>query len=164
MAAAAAVAALPMFAGCSSDGHGTAAGRGRSGPTTTLIESDTWSLPTTSGGPSDTNFCTLLVSLYEHMAKLPFTANLHVREQFVADYVAATPTIEAAAPASLAPAAKEYLGTVAATLAALGKVGLNNRKLGPGSLGPSLLDPKFAAASQQVLAFSQQTCHYTIGT
>lgn len=164
MAAAAAVALLPMVAGCSNGGHGKTAASERSGPTTTLIESDTWSLPTTSGGPSDANFCTLLVSLYQHMAKLPYTANLHVRQQFVADYVSASPAVEAAAPASLAPAAKEYLGTVAATLAALGKVGLNSRKLGPGSLGPSLLDPKFSAASQQVLAFSQQTCHYTIGS
>lgn len=162
MAASAALALLSSLTGCGGGGHGSGASHGHGGPTTTLIEADTWTLPAITGGPSDANFCTLLVSLYQHMAKLPYTANLHVRKQFVADYVAASPTVEAAAPPSLAPAAKEYLGTVAATLAALGKVDLNDRKLGPGSLGPSLLDPQFAAASQQILAFSQQTCHYSI--
>lgn len=162
MAASAALVLLSSLTGCDGGGRGPGAQHVRSGPTTTLIESDTWTLPVITGGPSDANFCTLLVSLYQHMAKLPYAANLHVRELFVTDYVNASPTVEAAAPPALAAAAKEYLGTVAATLAALGKVGLNNHKLGPGSLGPGLLDPQFAAASQQILAFSQQTCHYSI--
>jgi hypothetical protein len=133
------------------------------GPTTTLITADNWTLPATTGPPSTANFCTLLVATYSHEGQLPQAANNKVRQSIVADYVTAAPGVIAAAPPSIAPAAKLYLHTVAQILADLNRVGLNAQKLPKGQLGPLLLDPKIKAAGTSVVNFSQRYCHYTIG-
>jgi hypothetical protein len=148
-----------MAAGCASH----ASSRHVAAPTTTLITQDVWHLPPNSGLASTENFCTLLVSTYRHIGDLPHAANVRVREAIVEDYVDAAPTIIAAAPSSIASQAKVYISAVAQILAAFERVGLNGNKLPKGQLGPLLLDPQIKEAGNQVLAYSQSECHYTIG-
>jgi hypothetical protein len=133
------------------------------GPTTTLITTDNWTLPATAGPPSTTNFCSLLVATYSHEGQLPHAATNQVRQSIVGDYVTAAPRVIAAAPPQIASAAGIYLGSVAQILADLDRVGLNAQKLPKGQLGPLLLDPKIKAAGTAVVNFSQRYCHYTIG-
>ncbi|MGH9056923.1 MAG: hypothetical protein ACRDYY_13845 [Acidimicrobiales bacterium] len=150
-----------IAAGCGSPAARSATPR--KAPATPLITADTWALPAVSGPPSTANFCTLLVATYTHEGRLPFARDQKVREEMVADYVRAEPRVAAAAPPQIAPAARTYLGAVAGILADMDRAGLDAKKVPHGSLGPYLLDPRVTAAGDQVLAFSQNYCHYTIG-
>jgi hypothetical protein len=116
-----------------------------------------------AGPPSRTAFCTGLTALYQHAALVPDATNLRVQQQIVADFVGFEPSVVAAAPAEIAPAAKLYLGRVAGVLAALNRVSLNAAKLQPGALIPYLFDPTVKAAGTKVVAFAATDCHYTIG-
>jgi hypothetical protein len=100
--------------------------------------------------------------LYRHEAKLPQAADRAVKEQFLRDYAAAVPEVEAEAPPAVAGAARTYLGAVARILSAMAAAGLDYRKVPAGTLAPLLLDPSVKAAGNQVLAYSETTCHYDI--
>lgn len=127
------------------------------------VTRDIWDPPRLSGPPSAAKFCKLLVYQYEHIAELPRAANPNVRRAIVRDYVSFTPTVVAAAPPRIAGAASTYLDAVAKLLAELNGVDLNAARLPKGELGPLLLSPSVRSASQQVLSFADQRCHYAIG-
>lgn len=129
---------------------------------TTLMQVDTWSVPTVPGAPSPAAFCTVLTAMYRHEAQLPL-ATTRVKKQILRDYVRTVPAALAAAPPDIAPAARTYLTSVAQILSSLATAGLDYKKIRPGSLTPLLLDPRIKAAGNQVLAYSQSRCHYAIG-
>lgn len=153
---AAAAAAALLCASCSAPVHPAEGAAGH------LLRSDDWSLPAAVGPPGPATFCLLLTALYRHEAKLPEAADKAVKEQFLHDYVAAVPRVEAEAPPALAAAARTYLGAVARILSAMAAAGLDYRKVPAGTLAPVLLDPSVKAAGNQVLAYSETTCHYDI--
>ncbi|MGI8752578.1 MAG: hypothetical protein ACR2MN_09760 [Acidimicrobiales bacterium] len=137
----------------------------KSTPTTaavTSVTSDRWKPPQVPGPASTAKFCALLVAQYDHIGTNTRAANLKVRQQIVADYVRFTPTVIDAAPPQIAPAATTYLQSVAKILGLLNSAGLDPAKTPRGSIGAILLDPQVAAASAQVLSFSEQYCHYDI--
>ncbi|HLI54193.1 MAG TPA: hypothetical protein VKU88_07705 [Acidimicrobiales bacterium] len=115
-----------------------------------------------AGPPGPATFCTLLTALYRHEAQLPEAADKAVKERFLRDYAAAAPRVEAEAPPALAAAAHTYLGAVARILSAMAAAGLDYRKVPAGTLAPLLFDPSVKAAGNQVLAYSETTCHYDI--
>lgn len=115
-----------------------------------------------TGPPSTASFCAALTAMYRHEAELPL-ATTPVKEQILRDYVSTVPEALAVAPADIAPAARTYLTSVATILSSLASAGLDYKKIEPGSLTPLLLDPQIKAAGNQVLAYSQTQCHYTIG-
>jgi hypothetical protein len=156
------LAALGALAIALSACGGSHAPRRAAGEATAALRRDIWNPPQAFGPPSTAKFCKLLVYQYEHLGELPFAASLKIKEQIVGDYISFTPTVIAAAPPQIAPAAKTYLDSVAEILADLRRVGLQAAKLPRGTLGPLLLAPAIRSAAQQVLDFSQQQCHYTI--
>ena len=115
-----------------------------------------------TGQPSEASFCTVLTAMYRHEAQVPL-ATTAVKEQILRDYVDTVPMAVAVAPADIAPAARTYLTSVDHILSALAAAGLDYKKIKPGTLTPLLLDPRIKAAGNQVLAYSQSQCHYTIG-
>ncbi len=115
-----------------------------------------------TGQPSNASFCAVLTAMYRHEAELP-AATTDVKKQILGDYVRTVPLALAAAPSDIAPAARTYLTSVAHILAALAAAGLDYRRIKPGTLTPLLLDPRIKAAGNQVLAYSQSQCHYSIG-
>lgn len=133
-------------------------------PSPHLLRADNWSPPVVEGPPSAANFCALLTAVYRHEQQLPDAASSAVKEAIVRDYVSTVPAIEAEAPAPIAAAARTYLGGVARVLAALDSAGLDYRKVPAGTLGPVLLDPAVKSAGNEVLAYSENTCHYNIAT
>jgi hypothetical protein len=147
---------LALIAGCGGPSHAAR------GPTTTLLARDDWTAPSVTGPPSAANFCTVLTAMYRHESELP-VAPQKIKELIVGDFVATVPEALAAAPPSIAPAARTYLTDLAAVLSALDQVGLDYRRIPAGTLTPLLLDPSVKAAANQVLAYSQTVCHYTIG-
>lgn len=154
-----------MAAGLLLSGCGTAHRHSSARPpvtATTLVQVDTWTAPTVSGPPSPASFCAVLTAMYRHEAQIPL-ATQSVKEQILRDYVRTVPEALAAAPADIAPAARTYLNSVAQILSALAAAGLDYKKIKPGTLTPLLLDPQIKAAGNQVLAYSQSQCHYTIG-
>ncbi|MDQ2728138.1 MAG: hypothetical protein M3Y91_09825 [Actinomycetota bacterium] len=128
-----------------------------------VVATDTWKPPDVPGPPSTAKFCTLLVAQYQHIKTNTIAVSLKVRQQIVADYVRFTPTVVAAAPPEIAPAAATYLQGTAKILSLLNAAGLNAAKTPPGSIGTVLLDPQYNAASTRAVAFAQQNCHYDIG-
>lgn len=130
--------------------------------TTTLMQVDSWSAPEPSGPPSPGAFCSVLTAMYRHEADLPL-ATRNVKEQILRDYVRTVPVALAVAPPDIAPAARIYLTSVSRILTTLATVGLDYKKIKPGTLTALLLDPQIKAAGNQVLAYSQSQCHYTIG-
>lgn len=142
--------------------HQPPSGTGRAKPPVTAVRSDVWHPPTVSGPPSTANFCTLLVAAYQHIKTNVIAVNLGVRQQIVRDYIGFTPKVVAAAPPQIAPAASVYLPAIARVLGDLSAVGLDAAKTPPGQIGAIITDPNVQAASAQVLAFSQQYCHYDI--
>jgi hypothetical protein len=158
-AAAAGLAATSILvAGCSVGGDHRAAG-----PTTTLITVDRWTAPTVNGAGTD-SFCSVVTSVYQHMAQLPLAADNRIRSQFVGDYVSTAPAMVAAAPPAVAADAKLYFTSVAQILAALRNAGLDARRIAGSRVGSILLDPTVKAAGNNVIAFVQGNCHYTIGS
>jgi hypothetical protein len=147
---------LAVLSGCGGAGHA------RGGPATTLLARDDWTAPSVTGPPSAANFCTVLTAMYRHESELPI-ATQKIKEQIVRDFVATVPEALAAAPAPIAPAAHTYLVSLAAVLRALDQAGLDYRRIPAGTLTPLLLDPNVKTAGNQVLAYSQTVCHYTIG-
>lgn len=117
-----------------------------------------------TGPPSAANFCSLLTAVYEHEAELPRAASAKVKAQIIGDYVSTVPRIVAQAPPEIAPAARTYLEGIASILHDLGGAGFDYRKLPAGTLGQFLLDPKLKAAGNQVIAYSQNTCHFDLET
>lgn len=128
----------------------------------TAVQSDDWTPPVVSGPPSTAKFCTLLVADYTHLKTNAIAVTMQVRQEIIGDYVRFTPTVIAAAPPQIAPAAALYLQSIAKVLGVLNSVGLNPAKAPPGQIGSVLTDPSVQAASVQVLDFSQQNCHYDI--
>lgn len=151
-----AVLGLLLLAGCGSPVRHTSA------PTTTLIQSDHWTAPALTGGPSAAAFCRVLTAMYRHEARMPL-ATTRVKEKMVEDFVHTVPEAVAAAPASIAPAAEKYLTSLASVLNSLVEAGLDYKKVPAGTLTPLLLDPSIKAAGNQVLSYSTAVCHYTIG-
>jgi hypothetical protein len=151
------VAAAAGISGCSSPSSHRA-----SETTTTLLQVDDWKAPAATGGPSQANFCRVLIAMYRHEAELPRAAP-RAKEQIVADFVATVPEAESVAPPPVAAAARTYLTAVTAILQALERAGLDYTKIKPGTLTPLLLDPSIKAAGNQVLTYSQTQCHYPIG-
>lgn len=100
--------------------------------------------------------------MYRHEAQLPL-ATTRVKEQILHDYVRTVPEALSAAPASIEPAARTYLTSVASILSSLAAAGLDYKKIKPGSLTALLLDPQIKAAGNQLLAYSQTQCHFAIG-
>lgn len=147
-----------LLAGCG-DSHRSA----HPAPTSsTLLQVDHWTPPQVSGPPSPAGFCTVLTAMYRHEADLPRAAPA-IGTQILRDYVSTVPAALAAAPADIAPAARTYLSSVASILTSLADAGLDYKKVKQGSLTPLLLDPQIKAAGNQVLAYSQNQCHYAIG-
>ena len=150
------LAALAAACG-SSSAHRTA------GPTTTLVKADTWRAPVVGSAPSTHGYCTSVVSIYKHVALLPYAANQRVRTEIVNDYVNEVPTMIATAPSSVASDSKLYFTSVGQILADLQKAGLNPSKLSDPNLGHLLLDPGIKAAGTNVISFVRENCNYTIG-
>jgi hypothetical protein len=148
-----------VAAACASSGAHHA-----SGTSGQLIRTDNWSPPALAGAPSAATFCALVTAVYEHEAELPRAATTKVKEQIVGDYISAVPQMVAAAPPDIAPAARTYFEGIARILRDLTRAGLDYRKLPAGTLGPLLLDPAMKAAGNQVIAYSQTTCHYNLET
>jgi hypothetical protein len=130
---------------------------------TTAVAADTWSPPAVGATRGTANFCALLAAVYRHEATLSNVPNPRVREDIVADYIRLVPRLIALAPPTIAPAARLYLTSIAAVLGSLENVALDASKLPHAQLAPLLLDPKVKAAGDNVMAFSQSVCHYTIG-
>lgn len=148
-----------LVSSCSGGGHPRS-----TGPTTTLLTADRWSPPVVNGGPSTQNFCALAVSVYTHMAQLPFAATTRIKEQILGDYVSTAPMMVAAAPAPVADDAKVYITGVAVILGDLRDAGLNGKKITDPRVADLLLDPRVKAAGRNVIAFVQDNCHYSIGS
>ena len=131
--------------------------------TPTVVTADRWKPPVVAGPPSTAKFCTLLVAQYQHVQTNALAVTLKIRQQIVADYVRFTPTVIAAAPPEISPAATTYLQGIAKILSLLNAADMDAAKTPRGSIGTILLDPQFNAASTQAIAFAQQNCHYDIG-
>lgn len=126
------------------------------------MHADNWHPPTVSGPPSTANFCTLLVATYQHIKTNTIATTLAVRRQIIGDYIDFTPKVIAEAPPSIAPAASTYLQGITSVLRDLNQARLNTAKAPQAQIGAVLTDPQVQAASIQVLAFSNQNCHYDI--
>ena len=150
------LAAVMALTACSS-GH-----RAATTSTTTLLQTDSWTAPVVSGPPSSASFCTVLTAMYRHEAQLP-EASTKTKEQIVRDFLASVPTAIAQAPAPIAAPARTYLDAVAQILQSLLQAGLNYHNVQAGSLAGVLLDPSIKTAGNQVLDYSQNQCHYSIG-
>ncbi|HEX4865018.1 MAG TPA: hypothetical protein VFV02_13175, partial [Acidimicrobiales bacterium] len=147
-----------LAAGC-----GSGAGHRSADPTTTLLKVDNWRAPAVSPTPSTNGYCTSVVSIYKHVALLPFAANQRVRMQIVHDYLAEVPTMVSTAPPPVASDSKLYFNTVAEILGDLQKAGLNPNRLADPNLGQLLLDPGIKAAGDRVINFVKENCNYLIG-
>lgn len=148
-----------LIAGCSGGGH--------SGhPATTVVPNevtaDHWAPPSVTGGPSATNFCLALTSIYRHLADLPRVTSKPVTEDYLSDYVHFAPTVVAAAPPEVAPSAALYVNAITAYLGHLVQAGLDLNRLPPGSLS-QLATPAVNAAYKKMSGYAQTQCHYTIG-
>jgi hypothetical protein len=146
-----------LMSSCGAAAHHTA-----TDPTTTVVATDHWNPPSTAGPPSASKFCALLVADYEHIAQLDVPPSLVVRKEIAHDFVSFTPSVIAAAPPTIASAAKTYLTAIAQTVEELRAADLNPQKLPKGALG-QLIVPSIQSAGDQVISFSNQSCHYSIG-
>ena len=133
------------------------------GPTTTLVQVDNWRAPAVVPTPSTDGYCTSVVSIYKHLALLPYAATQKVRVQMVNDYLAEVPTMNATAPPTISGDSKLYFGTVAEILGDLQKAGLKPNRLSDPNLGHLLVDPGIKAAGDRVIKFVQSNCNYAIG-
>jgi hypothetical protein len=158
--ASALVLATTAVGGC---GGGTTTKATASTTTARVLTADRWRPPVIPGPPSKEKFCALLIAQYQHIQTNTIAANLKVRQQIVGDYVRFTPTVIAAAPPDIAPAATTYLQDTAKILSLLNAAGLDSAKTPRGSIGTILLDPRYTSATTQTLAYSQQNCHFDIG-
>lgn len=113
--------------------------------------------------PSKDGYCTSVVSIYKHVALIPYAANQRVRLQMVNDYLREVPTMIATAPQTVASDSRLYFAAVAQILTDLQKAGLNPKKLSDPNLGHVLLDPSIRAAGDRLITFVKDNCHYTIG-
>jgi hypothetical protein len=104
-----------------------------------------------------------VVSIYKHLALLPYAANQKVRAEMVKDYLGEVPAMIATAPQSVASDSKLYFTTVAEILGDLQRAGLDPRKLSDPNLGHLLLDPTIKAAGDRIIGFVRDNCHYVIG-
>ncbi len=115
----------------------------------------------TSGPPSPARFCQLLIDDYQH---LKTTGQAHGTAALVAitsDYVSFAPTLEAAAPQSIAPDAKVYVNAVSNLLRAMDRDSFNVLAVPPG-LVTILNGPAVSAAYSALSAFSDSKCHYDL--
>ena len=144
-------------------GCGAGSGHRTLGPTTTLLKVDNWRAPLVAPTPSTDGYCTSVVSIYKHVALLPYAANQRVRMQIVSDYLAEVPTMVATAPQPVSGDSKLYFGTVAELLGDLQKAGLNPNRLSDPNLSHLLLDPGIKAAGDRVIKFVKDNCNYAIG-
>lgn len=144
-------------------GCGTGSNHRTSGPTTTLVKVDRWIAPTVAMTPGTEGYCTAVVSIYRHLASLPFAANHTVRVDMVKDYLGEVPTMIATAPPPVADDSKLYFTAVAQILGDLQKAGLNPRRLSDPNLSRLLLDPQIKAAGDRVIGFVKANCNYLIG-
>jgi hypothetical protein len=123
-----------------------------------------WPPNLTPGPPSQARFCAALVDQYRHLRQPPAaTRTLAQREALVRDYVEFTPQVVAAAPATIAPAARVYLSSIAKVLNAFVAAGMDSRKVPP-SVGSLLTNPQVEAAGSQVVAYASDDCHFSIET
>ena len=144
-------------------GCGAGSGHRTLGPTTTLVKVDKWRAPEVAQTPSTDGYCTSVVSIYKHVALLPYAANQKVRMEMVNDYLSEVPTMVATAPAPVSDDSKLYFGTVGELLGDLQKAGLNPNRLSDPNLGHLLLDPGIKAAGDRVIKFVKDNCNYAIG-
>ncbi len=150
--AAVAVAGALACAGC--------AGSPRAKPSATV---DRWHPPQVTGPPSTSNFCTLLVADYRHVATLTAARGTAAKERIADDFANLMPRVIAEAPPSIAAAARTYLTDVATIVRAISEAGLNPSKVKSTEPAELIKSPQFRAAGQQLLTFSADDCHYVIG-
>jgi hypothetical protein len=120
--------------------------------------------PAVEGPPSTSNFCSVLVAMYEHEAQIPYAADNKVKAQIVEDYITTVPKALAEAPRSISASAQLYLHTVGQILTQLEQADLNPTKVRGGDIAADLLNPAVKSAGNQVLAYSAEYCHYDIGS
>lgn len=145
-----------------SGAHRTGAGASTTTVPPGTITADHWSPPVLTGPPSESDFCTALTAIYRHMADLPHVLSKSVSEQYLADYVAYTPTVEAQAPAGIRPSATTYMSAVAAYLQKLNAAGLQLGRLPPGAL-QGLASAQVNGAYTKLAGYSTNNCNYMIG-
>jgi hypothetical protein len=155
--------ALALAAGIGPLACGSTSGHKSSGPTTTLVKVDRWHPPPIPAGPGIPGFCASVVSIYKHVALIPYAANQKIRMQFVHDYLSQVPTMISSAPAEIAPDARTYFTSVGQILGDLQSAGLNPKRISDPNLGQLLLDPTIKAAGDRVISYVRDNCHYTIG-
>ena len=115
----------------------------------------------TSGPPSASRFCRLLVDDYQHLKS---TGQAHGTAALIAitgDYVSFAPTLEAAAPASIAADTKVYVNTVAALLHAMDQRSFNVLTVPP-NLVTNLNGPAVSAAYSALSGYATSQCHYDL--
>ena len=127
------------------------------------VHRSAWQLPAASGGPSVTNFCSLFAAEVEHLRALGNRPSAQAFVQALYDLAAEAPSIAAAAPPEIAPAANVYFSDMALTY----KVLVDAQTHQP---GPDFGDLKKTVSGQnpqvpnQVTAFAQENCHFDPNT
>lgn len=127
------------------------------------VQRSAWQLPAANGGPSVANFCALFADEVGHLRDLGNRPPAQAFVQTLYDLAAEAPSIAAAAPPEIAPAAKVYFSDMALTY----KVLVDAQTHQP---GPDFAVLKKTVSGQdphipnQVTAFTQANCHFDPNT